>query len=235
MPAGRTIAIGDVHGCDAALERLLALVEPTGDDTVVLLGDLCDRGPDTRRVIDRLIGLSRRCDLKVILGNHDEMMLDALGALDSGVAGDPAFWESVGGRETLASYGGRPGDVPREHVEFLRAALPCWEDDATIFVHAAVDPDLPLAEQSIEALRWRKIAGDERPHSSGKRVLCGHTSQRSGRPLAWDGWVCLDSRVFDTGWLTGFDTGADTVFQAHQDGETRGPAALAEFASRQGR
>src|SRR5262249_47793301 len=76
--AGRTIAIGDIHGCPDALAALLDAVAPGREDTVVTLGDYIDRGPDSRRVLDRLIALAGRCRLVPLLGNHEEALLSAL-------------------------------------------------------------------------------------------------------------------------------------------------------------
>lgn len=226
MPKGRTIAIGDVHGCDIALERLLGVLAPNAGDLVIHLGDVCDRGPDTRRTIDLLIDLSRRCDLRLILGNHDEMMLGVFGRH---FKCDLSFWWGVGGAETIESYGGDPEQVPAAHLDFLESGLPYFETETEIFVHADLEPDVPLAEQDGDWLRWRKIRGDEPPHRSGKRVICGHTSQKSGDPLAWDGWACLDTRVFDEGgWLTGLVVGPDEVYQANQRGDVRGPFPLSD-------
>ena len=77
MP-GRTIAIGDIHGCSAALAALVAAIEPSKDDTVITLGDYIDRGPDSRGVLDQLIALAARCRLIPLLGDHEEMLLDTL-------------------------------------------------------------------------------------------------------------------------------------------------------------
>src|ERR671921_455665 len=73
MP-GRTIAVGDIHGCSSALDA----IRPRNDDVVVTLGDYINRGPDSRGVIDRLIDLGRRCRLVPLLGNHDQMLFEAL-------------------------------------------------------------------------------------------------------------------------------------------------------------
>lgn len=56
--AGRLLAIGDIHGCLPALETLLAAIEPQPQDTLVLLGDYVDRGPQSRGVIERLLASS---------------------------------------------------------------------------------------------------------------------------------------------------------------------------------
>ena len=58
--AGRTIAIGDIHGCLDALNALLDAIGPDREDTIVTLGDYIDRGPDGRLVLDRLIALAGR-------------------------------------------------------------------------------------------------------------------------------------------------------------------------------
>ena len=225
MSTGRTFAIGDIHGCDVALERLLDAIVPTRDDRIILLGDICDRGPNTNRVFEMLIELSHRCQLLSILGNHDEMMLAVFGRLPKG---NLNFWWSVGGATTIDSYGGDPQAVPDAHLDFLEAAAPYIESDQDIFVHAGINNSRPLSEQSFQTLRWDKLSGSEPPHPSGRRVICGHTAQRSGRPLQWDGWLCIDTRVYDTGgWLTALDVNADIIHQANQNGDTRGPFPLA--------
>ena len=64
----RTIAIGDIHGCSAALDALLEAIRPRREDCIVTLGDYINRGPDSRGVIERLIKLKDRCRLVPLLG-----------------------------------------------------------------------------------------------------------------------------------------------------------------------
>ncbi len=71
---GRTVAVGDIHGCAAALAALLRAVAPGPDDTLVTLGDYIDGGPDAQGVIEQLLGLAGRCKLVPLLGNHEEMV-----------------------------------------------------------------------------------------------------------------------------------------------------------------
>jgi serine/threonine protein phosphatase 1 len=73
----RLIAIGDIHGHAEALRRLLDKIQPTSADTIVILGDCVNRGPDSRGVLDCLIELQQKCHLVPVLGNHDDMMLES--------------------------------------------------------------------------------------------------------------------------------------------------------------
>lgn len=76
--SGRLIAIGDIHGCSAALDAVLSALQPHLTDTIIPLGDYVDRGPDSRGVLEQLIALGKRTRLIPILGNHDEMLLNIL-------------------------------------------------------------------------------------------------------------------------------------------------------------
>lgn len=224
---GRTIAIGDIHGCSTALSVLLRELAPTGDDMVVVLGDVVDRGPDTRACIDRLLNLREECRLVYLMGNHEEMALDAL----AGGVWSQA-WSRYGGDEMLASYGGSFHDIPAEHLDFIKSGRDFFETDSTIFTHAAVRSDLPLEEQSVHHLRWSRLTGRERPHVSGRRVICGHTAQPDGRPVVFDGWVCLDTCAYcPRGALSALVVEDDLIYQADQSGAMHGPTPLAQFAA----
>ena len=98
----RVIAIGDIHGCSTALEKLLAAIKPGKSDTIVTLGDHIDWGPDSRGVLDMLISLSHRCRLISLLGNHEEMLLAARQSRSELV-----YWMKLGGTATMDSYGTR--------------------------------------------------------------------------------------------------------------------------------
>ena len=97
--ASRTIAVGDIHGCFTAFDTLLRQIELKPTDTLVTLGDYVDRGPDSFRVLERLLALREECNLVTLLGNHEAMMLGALH--DEQQA---HFWLRCGGAETLLSY-----------------------------------------------------------------------------------------------------------------------------------
>jgi len=84
----RTIAVGDIHGWPAALDALLAAICPAPDDTLITLGDVIDRGPDSRGAIEWLRDLGRRCRLIPLLGNHEDMLLAILDERPLPEAGD---------------------------------------------------------------------------------------------------------------------------------------------------
>ena len=213
--AGRTLAIGDVHGCDLALRTLIGLVSPTQADTVVLLGDLVDRGPNTADVLDQVWRLRTRCQLIVLRGNHEEMMLSALD-------GHGWFmWMQCGGEEALESYGGNPDNIPDHHREVLESTINYWETASTIFVHANLEQGVALEDQHTVCLRWTHLSGQEEPYAPNRRVICGHTPQQTGVPLVLPGWVCIDTDCQRDGWLTCLDVGADIVYQADQAGNIR--------------
>jgi serine/threonine protein phosphatase 1 len=221
---GRLLAIGDIHGCHIAFDTLLEHLAITPADAVVVLGDVIDRGPGTRQVVDRLIELQERCRLIFLLGNHEEMFLDSV---TTDEIREP--WMGFGGLETLISYGEHAedtGELPADHITFLRSGLDYFETDSTVFVHASLEPDRPLSEQTSEWLRWAKLTKQEIPLPSGQRVICGHTAQKDGQVWVGNGWVCIDTFAYGGMFLTALDVGNDLIYQARQSGEFQGPAPL---------
>ena len=218
----RTLAIGDIHGATAAFDHLLAAVQPTPQDLLVFLGDYVDRGPDSKGVLDRLIALSTAEQPLVCLrGNHELMMLRA--RTDRS---ELKMWLSVGGTQALGSYAvnglrAHLDSVPEVHWEFLeKGCADYFETDTHIFVHAGVDPSLPMDQQGEMMLFWEFVSNPIR-HESGKRVICGHTSQRSGLPRAWRSTVCIDTGAYAGGWLTCLDVHSGKYWQASEAGHTR--------------
>jgi serine/threonine protein phosphatase 1 len=217
--AGRIIAIGDIHGCAAALRALLAAIAPAPDDWVVPLGDLVNRGPDSRGVLDTLLGLQGRCRVTPILGNHDEMFvrLWELNAV-------PSAWLAMGGGATLESYGpARNFDlVPRAHVDFVRSFAWAIETEGHLLLHAQYEPGLPLERTPGETLRWASLR--ERvpePHRSGRRAIVGHTSQKNGAILDRGHLVCIDTFCHGGGWLTAMEVATGEIWQADRAGRLR--------------
>jgi serine/threonine protein phosphatase 1 len=219
LAAFRTVAIGDIHGCLAALEALLAAIQPQPDDTIITLGDHIDRGPDSRGTIQRLLGLGRQCRLIPLLGNHEEMMLtvrDGHGELY-------VEWLMFGGNATLNSYDvAQPADVPAAHFEFLRGCRLIYQSQRHFFVHGSYLADLPLTEQPRETLLWDSVKiRQPGPHVTGKIAVVGHASQRSGEILDLGYLKCIDTWCYGDGWLTAMDVETGQVWQADKSGRMR--------------
>ena len=223
--SSRTIAIGDIHGCDVALDILLEELAPSEDDQIIVVGDVIDRGPNTRGCIDRLLQLREKCRLVHLMGNHEEMFLDAI----SGGEWTEA-WRQYGGEAMLASYGGNVDDIPQRHMDFIKSGKDYYETDAVIFCHAAINPAWPMDRQTGHYLRWNRLTGNEAPHESGKPIICGHTAQRDARPLIFPGWVCIDTCAYSMrGVLSALVLEEQNIYQATQWGKFCGVAPAAEF------
>jgi serine/threonine protein phosphatase 1 len=215
----RIIAIGDIHGCSAALDALLSAIGPGSTDVIVTLGDYINRGPDSRGVLDRLIKLSDQCRLIPLLGNHEQMLLEARSGLHA------TTWLGMGGIATLDSYG--PGRdlslIPDEHFEFLDGCLDYHETEGHIFVHANYHDQRPMDQQPALMLRWESLRDTiPDPHHSGKVVIAGHTPQKGGEILDLGHLKCIDTACYGGGWLTALDVATGRVWQANRHGKLRG-------------
>lgn len=201
------------------MRTLLQAIAPGPQDTIVTLGDYVDWGPDSRGVIELLIGLSKQCNLVPLLGNHEEMLLESLES-DSMMRS----WLELGGEETLGSYSYQGGDdiLPKEHVDFIRGCRVFYETSTHIFVHANYDPSKSLDKTDRTTLGWKFIDDAQlRMHFSGKTVVVGHTPQVSGLVLDKGFLVCIDTDCSRGGWLTALDVRSRIVTQANQDGQIR--------------
>ena len=217
---GRLFAIGDIHGCHVALKALLEAIGPEPDDTIVVLGDVIDWGPDSRDCVRQLIDLSGRCKLILVRGNHEEMLFAALESRS-----ELRYWLNFGGEETLRSYPYRGGDefIDPEHVRFLKAqARDYHETDGFIFVHASYDPNRQMDQQSNTTLQWEHIDPERvRPHFSGKTVIAGHTPQTNGEPLDLGFLKVIDTDASRGGWLTALDVRSGETIRTNQEAERK--------------
>jgi serine/threonine protein phosphatase 1 len=213
----RVIAIGDIHGCSVALERLLDEIRPQSRDILVALGDFVDRGPNSARVIEILVDLITACRFIPLIGNHEVMMFKGLR--------DPkefSFWFQHGGSQTIASYGGRPQNIPEHHVTFLAHCVRFYETDQHFFVHANYAPGLILPQQPDELLFWEHIQEvPPPPHLSGKIAIVGHTPQLNGEIRNLGHVQIIDTFCYGDGWLTALDVTTNQVWQANNFGDYR--------------
>jgi len=195
IPEGlRVYAIGDIHGRADLFEVLMGMIDSDiaardkKDNIIILLGDLIDRGVQSRAVVERAMALAESPrDVRFLKGNHEEVFLRAL-------TGDPQavrFLVRIGGRSTIESYGiagedyealdfeelaGRlAGCVPQAHADFLDSFEDMIEIGDYAFVHAGVRPDVPLAEQTASDMRWIRAEFLDHRGAFDRVIVHGHT------------------------------------------------------------
>jgi diadenosine tetraphosphatase ApaH/serine/threonine PP2A family protein phosphatase len=197
IPEGwRVYAIGDVHGrldcltkMFKKIERDLAKRRPE-NHRIIMLGDYCDRGPNSAGVIDFLAKRAEEEENFIcLLGNHDAWFIEFLASPEE--VGDSFLY--FGGRETLASYGIDASrlpvsavelshrlaeKLPPKHWQFLSGLQPSFTVGDYFFCHAGVRPGIELERQSIEDLIWIRDEFLYFPASFGKVVVHGHTPHR---------------------------------------------------------
>jgi len=192
----RVYAIGDVHGRLDLLDGLLAQI---ADDhraradgakpLLILLGDLIDRGPDSRGVVERVLsGPLPGFQTLTLCGNHEEALLRLLDEAEPGLL---ERWLHFGGDACVTSYGDDPVRlsamaepdaiarlrelVPAAHQEFLRSLADTFRFGDYLFVHAGIRPGIPLQRQQPADLRWIREPFLSDPRDHGLVVVHGHT------------------------------------------------------------
>lgn len=221
-------AVGDIHGQIGMLEDALARVErDTGPDArVVFLGDLVDRGPDSKAVVQTLIeGIAAGRNWTVLKGNHDRMfswfMADPPRIETRLPVGLDWLHDRLGGEATLASYGVKVTSerriwqvledaqtaVPKAHLEFLEHLPTTHQVNDLLFVHAGLNPGIPLEQQHEDDLVWIREPFLSDPRDHGYLVVHGHTPVKApehcGNRVALDTGAgydrALTAAVFEDG------------------------------------
>ena len=182
--SSRLFAIGDIHGCVQELEILLLyLINRMGlttEDVVIFVGDYIDRGPSSREVIDLLLEFRGNYPNTYFLrGNHEDMFLEYMGFKSAAAA--PFIIN--GGSRTLSSYGISlalgPEEVREqlgtEHLKFFQELLLSVTFGNWLFVHAGVQPGVPVEEQEDIDLLWIREKFLKTPHELPYTVVYGHT------------------------------------------------------------
>jgi len=214
-----TFAIGDVHGradlLEAMLEHISDMVSDAGiRHRIVFLGDIIDKGPDSRRAMELVIQtISEVSGSKLVLGNHDALPLEILDEPDPIKANMRlVHWIcNQGGAATLDSYGidyhrltptGLRDQLDPDHVAFLRNAEAYIELDHHVLIHAGLRPGIPLDKQDRREIMWIREPFLAYSGSFGKTVVHGHTPTDSGRPEMFANRLCLDTGAYSSGKLS---------------------------------
>lgn len=211
VPDGtRYYVIGDIHGRLDLYEALIDAIEADDaaqapmDTHVILLGDLVDRGPDSAGVIARTRQWQCERNVRVLAGNHEEMFLSSFERPEV-----LRHFLKHGGRETILSYGMSrkefatmtldelfetiPQIVPQDDLDYVEGFEECIAAGDYLFVHAGIDPALPIDQQERKDMLWIRDRFLNHEGPLEKVVVHGHT---------------IFDKVMDCGNRIGIDTGA---------------------------
>lgn len=208
-------AIGDIHGRADLLEALWPRIQALAQKSdcrhrvLVFLGDYVDRGPDSARVVSRIVAGFDGFETICLKGNHEEVLLQFLS--------DPSVgptWESFGGTPTLQSYGVAHAPdsnwlqtrasfamaLPETHLAFFKNLRLHHVIGDYLFVHAGVRPHVPLENQTERDLLWIREQFLESDASFGHIVVHGHTPTHA--PVERANRIGIDTGAVFTGNLT---------------------------------
>jgi diadenosine tetraphosphatase ApaH/serine/threonine PP2A family protein phosphatase len=214
----RLYVIGDIHGCSDLLDQMVGeitqdlAVRPAADSLVITVGDYVDRGPDSRGVVERLLGNPFPTRFIALRGNH-EVLLD-------GFLRKPQtapYWQRLGGIQTLQSYGvlvrnltggeecveaarALAQAIPVAHFDFLASLRNSLAVGKYFICHAGVRPGVPLDQQTEADLLWIREPFLSSRTDFGKIIVHGHTPAQ--QPELLQNRINVDTGAFMTGRLT---------------------------------
>ena len=226
---GYAYVIGDIHGCYAELCELLDLIKQdikSLDDSpkyIVFLGDLMDREPQSKEVIEHLMNYKPEYATPVFLmGNHEEVFLNVL----SGSVGALTSWFEFGGRSCVRSYGvsnlgeilSYPDNVlsriqnkvPQSHIDFIQSFKETFQFGPYLCVHAGIRPRVAIEKQRTRDLRWirQEFMEYKKPHPL--IIVHGHTIVEE--PEILSNRIAVDTGTYEGGPLTAVRLSSDDPY-----------------------
>jgi serine/threonine protein phosphatase 1 len=233
----RVYAVGDIHGRLDLFREMIRSIEaddarrPAANTSIVLLGDLIDRGPDSAGVVALAREWAQERQIRLIMGNHEEMFLDSFSK-----QGILRNFMRFGGNVTMLSYGIAQralaeadteelqrlmaDAVPQEDRDFLAGFEKMVRFGDYVFVHAGVRPDMPLERQTGQDCRWIREPFLSHEGDLGGMIVHGHTVTEA--PELMSNRIGIDTGAFMSGRLTaiGLEGTERWLIQAcEQDGE----------------
>ncbi len=215
-------AMGDVHGRLDLFERMLAALKAdwaasgrSECPVLYCLGDLVDRGTQSKGVVEAFLALQQQdwCQARLLMGNHEEAMLQFMAEPEFGPT-----WITYGGAQTLLSYGVTPPPVgsdavawaeasrafsravPEAHKQLFQTSPDMIRNGDYVFVHAGVRPGVPLDSQSAADFRWIRRDFLDCDKACDGVVVHGHTPTDDVENLPWR--IGLDTGAYASGVLS---------------------------------
>jgi serine/threonine protein phosphatase 1 len=209
----RIIGIGDPHGCYDLLKDLIedqVQFNPE-NDFLVVLGDMIDRGPNSKGVVLYLQDLRQMYPSAIVLlkGNHEDMAYHFLNQAENPNLKQSlhaTMWFANGGDKTLSNFVSL--DEAKELlIPFIGSLENYYETDTHLFAHGGIPHGKDLKTVTQEDLLWDRSLS----YNGSKTLIVGHTPQvkvtRKGNVM------CVDTEAYLTGMLSGFDVINNRVYQ----------------------
>ena len=209
--------IGDIHGCNNLLKKVHKEILDKSNNIhdqklLIYLGDYIDRGPNIKETIQSLLDFQPNNFQQIfLLGNHEQMMLDFI----NNVPDSLYLWILNGGDKTLYSYGIKEissvknetirdkfvSNIPKDHLHFFKNFSLSYQWGDYFFVHAGIDPDIPLDKQDKNILIWTRSSKFLASSKIFEKIIVhGHTSHPRVEDL--DNRINLDTGAFYSDTLT---------------------------------
>lgn len=170
----RTFVMSDIHGNNKLFQSALKKVSFKKTDKLILLGDLIDRGKESKNVLDTLLLLlDKGYNIEAILGNHEAMFVDALSDINK-----LNLWLRNGGDKTLMSFlTSSIEKIPKIYVELIKSFKYYTEYNNFIFVHAAINMKIENPFSDINTLLWERepVKFLDTKWLNNRKVIHGHT------------------------------------------------------------
>lgn len=171
--SSRTFVIGDVHGCSATLKELLdSICGININDKLIFVGDLIDKGPDSKAVLDYVLKLKElNYEITYIRGNHEQMMLNSL---DNAKA--MKDWFRNGGKNTLDNFDVyHPGFIEDKYIDFILSSKYYCLMDKFVVTHAGLN--FNIDNPFNDTAKMLSARGDycDSEKIGNRKLIVGHT------------------------------------------------------------
>ena len=173
--------IGDIHGCIKTLDKLVTeIYKQDQNPEFYFVGDLIDRGPDSKAVIDFIIDLKANNNTQIVLGNHEVMLLNSY---KNNLKISDSIWQQNGAAKTLLSFNPNanltlPANnfIPKKYYSFIET-LPFYIELKDYFiVHAGFNFNINEPFTDFESMVWIREEQYNSEFTKGKKIIHGHTT-----------------------------------------------------------
>jgi hypothetical protein len=204
-------------------------------EKTIFVGDLVDRGPKSKEVLDLVMAMVANNKDVALRGNHEDMMIDYCWVEDK--IYDPGIWLMNGGDATMRSYGAMNHEIQKvnpDHLVFIANMPLFYEDDAVLVTHAPWYGGIPwekaLMVQKNGNLHEGSVLWNRRPPiKQAKLQVFGHNSHwgltyfnaqgHHHQDNPKDPWaICIDQSRLEV--VTGIHLPTQTIYTEPYDEQT---------------